>query len=477
MTFPRGFVEYGWATYDAEGTQTLIRNGGANTAPTGGYRPDIVGLAGGGVAVAVAGNNSGDVLGFGATGTPTGTGTALFASGAHPEIQLAHLANGSVAAAWFDAAAGLVRLAVIAPGGGVLASNTADIPGTTAGGRPEIAALAGGGFVVVWQTVAEAAGGLPGGLVAQRFDAAGAASGGPITVAEPGTALADPVVAGRPSGGFVIAWADRTGEAGGGLGDASGSAIHARAYAADGTPATDLIRVNSATLGDQLDPTISVLADGDVVIGWTTRDPVAGDGSGSSVQAQVIHFSGPSVAVGSNISTLLAATTGEDWTITGGDGNDTLVGQDGDDLLVGGRGRDRLEGHAGNDALVGGDGGDWLSGGAGRDSMTGGAGTDRFVFDDQDFGGATAATADRILGFAAGDRIVLRAVDADTGHAGNQGFTFIGATGFSGAAGQLRAVSAAGQTLVLGDTDGDMVADFAILLDGVVPLAAVDFLL
>lgn len=60
---------------------------------------------------------------------------------------------------------------------------------------------------------------------------------------------------------------------------------------------------------------------------------------------------------------------------------------------------------------------------------------------------------------------------------GNQAFAFIGVAAFSGVAGQLRAVSNTTRTLVVGDVNGDRVADFHIQLNTVVTLVAGDFVL
>lgn len=60
---------------------------------------------------------------------------------------------------------------------------------------------------------------------------------------------------------------------------------------------------------------------------------------------------------------------------------------------------------------------------------------------------------------------------------GNQAFSFIAAQTFTGAAGELRSWSNATTTFVAGDVDGDGAADFAIVLNGVVTLAATDFAL
>ncbi len=65
-----------------------------------------------------------------------------------------------------------------------------------------------------------------------------------------------------------------------------------------------------------------------------------------------------------------------------------------------------------------------------------------------------------------------------SGVTGNQAFSFIGASAFTNQAGQLRVdTSDPNKTMVLGDVNGDGVADFAIELAGTHVLDATDFLL
>ncbi len=74
---------------------------------------------------------------------------------------------------------------------------------------------------------------------------------------------------------------------------------------------------------------------------------------------------------------------------------------------------------------------------------------------------------------AQGDRISLRAIDADTTLAGDQAFSWIGTAAFGGVAGQLRFAGG----VLQGDVDGDRVADFAMTLDGVTSLSRADVFL
>ncbi len=172
---------------------------------------------------------------------------------------------------------------------------------------------------------------------------------------------------------------------------------------------------------------------------------------------------------------------------TGGGGNDTLsaiealIGGNGGDALTGSDGANTLDGGAGADTLNGGGGNDRLIGGAARDIMTGGSGSDTFIFAlASEAAGSTAAAADQIIDFnrAQGDRIDLGAIDAiKATSAINEAFTWIGTAAFTKHAGELRYVASGTSALVLGDIDGNGVADFAIALAANSALAATDFYL
>jgi Ca2+-binding RTX toxin-like protein len=155
--------------------------------------------------------------------------------------------------------------------------------------------------------------------------------------------------------------------------------------------------------------------------------------------------------------------------------NNVLNGLGGNDILRGGAGNDRLNGGAGNDQLFGDSGIDILHGGGGSDFLNGGIGSDRYLFTQAD---ANLSAVDRVrFDLGADDRIDLRQIDAVAGD-GNQAFTFIGNNAFSGCAGELRyelvgtwmdwtdPFQAAGERFeVSGDTDGDGIADFKILVE------------
>ena len=159
-------------------------------------------------------------------------------------------------------------------------------------------------------------------------------------------------------------------------------------------------------------------------------------------------------------------------------GSADLAGR-GNDLanrLTGNAGANRLDGKAGADTLVGGAGNDVLIGGVGADILTGGRGADRFVF--SAVTDSTRSAQDRILDFEQGrDLIDLSDLDASLQARGNQAFSFIGAASFSGASGELRAVSTATDSFVQADLNGDRVADFSLRIAGSLVLKEGDFVL
>jgi Ca2+-binding RTX toxin-like protein len=145
--------------------------------------------------------------------------------------------------------------------------------------------------------------------------------------------------------------------------------------------------------------------------------------------------------------------------------------------LSGSQGNDSLTGNAWANTLQGWNGNDVLAGGAGKDTLAGGAGADQFRF--AALGDSVVgANADVISDFnhAQGDRIDLAAIDANSGVAGDQAFSFIGTAAFTGVAGQLRYVTGI-VTTIAGDVNGDGTADFHISLAGQINLVAADFVL
>ncbi|HEX8448315.1 MAG TPA: M10 family metallopeptidase C-terminal domain-containing protein, partial [Allosphingosinicella sp.] len=129
-----------------------------------------------------------------------------------------------------------------------------------------------------------------------------------------------------------------------------------------------------------------------------------------------------------------------------------------------------------DDVIAGSQNGDVIQGNGGSDTLTGGGGADVFRYLSESDSAASAM--DRIVDFAAGsDKIDLSRIDADSAAAGDQAFSWIGSSAFSGSAGQLRAYQDGANWFVEGDTDGNGSADFVIQLTVTGgPLTQSDFL-
>jgi len=201
-----------------------------------------------------------------------------------------------------------------------------------------------------------------------------------------------------------------------------------------------------------------------------------GDAGGDNVYDVVVAASdgalGDTQAIAVSVANRVDGVTRQ-----GNSGSNTLTGTEAEDTLLGLGGNDTLLGGGGNDALEGGSGADRLTGGLGGDSLSGGAGADRFIF--ESISDSRPDSADVITDFSRtqNDRIELHDIDANSLSGGNQNFSFIGTAAFSGSAGQLRYAQAGGNTFVMGDVNGDAVADFTIQVAGTLFLSSGDFVL
>lgn len=193
-------------------------------------------------------------------------------------------------------------------------------------------------------------------------------------------------------------------------------------------------------------------------------------GGAEGTADRMFSFVSNTIAANVEILTLMGAANID---ATGSGGADRLHGNTGNNVLTGGAGNDVMQGLAGNDTL---------NGGLGLDLLTGDAGIDTFVYATLGDSGTTGATRDLVTDFVAGtDELDLSGIDAIAG-GGDDGFSFLGAAAFSGAAGQLRYVQidnagvANDFTIVEMDVDGNAIADSQITLAGLINLNASDFI-
>ncbi|MCD6078165.1 MAG: hypothetical protein K0R89_2103 [Ramlibacter sp.] len=180
----------------------------------------------------------------------------------------------------------------------------------------------------------------------------------------------------------------------------------------------------------------------------------------------------------SAVSLYRAALTGgttDDMSIVASamSGADTFLLSRFADKMRGFGGNDKLSGNAGNDMLQGDGGNDILTGGAGADTLSGNSGAD--VFDYNLVTESRGRAVDLIIDFVRGqDKIDLSGIDANVAAVGNQAFNGLIKAGVEFTrAGQLRFVDG----VLMGNTDTDAAAEFAIVLNGVTALNVADFVL
>lgn len=192
----------------------------------------------------------------------------------------------------------------------------------------------------------------------------------------------------------------------------------------------------------------------------------------SDAQRAKLNASGTKLAIGNIANALLY--NGDPRSLIenarGGSGADMIKGNAGTNALKGLAGNDILYGRSGNDVLTGDSGNDKIHGQGGRDAMYGSDGADLFIF--SSLRDSLPAARDSIRDFKRGqDHVDLRSIDANALAGGNQAFTYIGTTAFTGKAGQLRF---SGSELSA-DVDGDRVADFMVHMTGLTSMAKGDF--
>lgn len=261
----------------------------------------------------------------------------------------------------------------------------------------------------------------------------------------------------------------------------------------DGTPQALIVTVTGAEetvlTGTAGNDTIAGTANAEALFGLAGRDNLQGNGGGDTLNggggadslyggdgADVILFDAldrvqnggaglDTLSVGAAVTVNLAAAdqiSGDSGLASGFENVDASFAMS----------AVQLTGSAGDNSLAGGLAADRLTGGLGADVLMGNAGADRFILR---YAADSLVTArDEIGDFTQGqDRLDVSALDAVTGGRDNA-FVFVGGGDFT-KAGQLRYDTATG--VVLGDVNGDQIADFAVDIGLGLILTASDFVL
>jgi len=395
-----------------------FREGLAGQAGIDDTFPAVSAFSDGGYVLAYEKNSGGatDIVGYlvGSTGLKSSEFTIdTIVAGNALAPQLAALTgslNKAYATVYEDATAGSIRVVLRNEAGVVPGANGVASSGI-ANSNPEIAALAGGGFVVVWQ---DGNGDGPGntGIKARLYSSTGVAQGVAFSANfTTKTGVQDkPTVTALSDGGFVVTWQN-------------GSGIKGQVFAATGAAVGAEFAIAAPAGATMSDPQISLLADGRFAVSFTATsaagnddvhavifDPRVGPVNGTSGADVLTSLAGGATGRGFAGVDTLHGLGGSD-TLEGGAGADTLVGGDGagkDTATYAGSnsgvtvnlatnahsggdaagdslsGIENLTGSAHADQLTGNGAANILNGGGGTDTLRGGIGNDIYVTDGGD---------------------------------------------------------------------------------------------
>jgi len=274
----------------------------------------------------------------------------------------------------------------------------------------------GGGFVV---TALQPNGANGSTLVLQTFTAWGALSGTAsinIAISLNGAHPAYDILALR-DGTFVLSWVTK---------GVNGLDVLAGHFDSNGQALGPSVLVQGdAASGDQTNPSLSLMADGSVMVVFTDLGNHSINGSIEPIHAVALTISSTSGGYPATVGADKLLGTGGHDGIDGLAGNDQISGLNGNDALFGGDGNDSLSGGNGNDGILGGNGNDQITGGDGNDGMTGGAGADNLKGDNGNDALSGGVQADRLFGGFGDDRLDGGAGnDTTEGGAGIDTFVF-----------------------------------------------------
>ena len=262
---------------------------------------------------------------------------------------VAVLSDGNFVVTYVEDDGGSQKLefGIFTPAGALVFNANVVSPGTL-DQTPKVAALAGGGFALVW---ADASDPTDGQIYGRIFNASGSDLAGLIDVDVDSGNDAAPAIAPLDDGGFVVVYEDNTKDF-----------VVGRRFDAAGNAVGSSFGIETTASGSE-SPAAALLSDGRFAAVWQALD---GD---SDVSAAILDPRDALIFGGSGDDLLTGRQQAS--TLYTRSGDDTVFGVRGADTIFGGPDVDSLYGGSGNDRIVDLDGldGDFLDGGSGRDTL------------------------------------------------------------------------------------------------------------
>jgi hypothetical protein len=261
----------------ASGPQLLADSGAAGDALT----PAVATLADGSFVIGWrSGGGVHTLQAAAANGAALGAEHVTSVLGTAYSPAIAALSNGSYVVAWGEIGDGNVY-AALGPNGAPVAVSLdgAAASISTAAPLPHVAALAGGGFVVAWDSYSNDMRGFTiSDIFVQRYDAAGNKLGDLIQAdVDSGTGRYDAAVAALSDGGFLVGWQSQGA-------DFDGNGVYGRRFGADGSAIDQHeFEINQMRQGDQASPALTALAGGGFAAAWVDTQSGA-----SAIEARVL---------------------------------------------------------------------------------------------------------------------------------------------------------------------------------------------
>ncbi|WP_425404062.1 Ig-like domain-containing protein [Hwanghaeella sp.] len=170
----------------------------------------------------------------------------------------------------------------------------------------DVTVLSDGRFAVTWTSVASgtAGDGSSDGVFVRIFNTDGTPATGELPVNQlTNSSQNDSAIAALPGGGFVVVWEDNSGQ------DGSAAGVAARFFDGTGLPTSDQFIVNEERSSTQNQPDVQVLSDGNILVTWTSANSgTAGDGSGAGVFGQILSAAGARIDGEFQINTEFSST-------------------------------------------------------------------------------------------------------------------------------------------------------------------------